>query len=523
MKELEITPGDNLLVELGQNSLTPEENIAEPINNGIQSAANANLEETDVTIEISHSFKNKSLNSLVIEDGSAGMSFEELESGLRPGQTPKIKNGLSEHGMGLNHFIAGVGGADGFDHLITKKIGSEKAIMISDYAISPKKIKVSEIDWNRPHGTYIKLKLNKLNFANDAGNFAKQIKKMKMFFGAKYKYYLTLKEEDSFGVYRPKIVSKTQTKLNLFIKVNNLDTNESTTEIISPIFPEYSHPETKENKPKIELIRFASGLEPGEKNRKDKDGNEIIPKWEVYFCGGPAPRAEDLPKGSIWCHPYGVKPGIDIYINGVLVIPRALKELGIDLQKEGNSWGKLRGELHLSLPGKPCVFKTTSAKNGIIVDDNFIELSNMLQKYLKDQNLYQSPARNNKEYEVCDKIYKFFEDLIGMPGNTIKEIIKGYRPDDPGFPKDLTLVCFTEKPDVYKKHVYEVKLESIGQQEALQPFGYIITDNSYEKKGFIVGKSLAPAGAKTIEGLKESSPGYEIEFIPLSRYGIIDE
>jgi hypothetical protein len=518
-EELEIYAGDNLLVELGQNSLTPEENIAEQINNAIQSAINSNLNETNVTIEISHSFKNKDLNSLTIDDSSAGMTLEQLKNALRPGQTPKDKNGLSEHGMGINHFIAGIGGSNGFEHLITKTKDSKKAIKISDYAISPKKIKVSEIDWDKPHGTSIKLKPNKINFANDPGNFAKQIKKMKMFFGAKYKYYLTLKEEDRITVYRPKIINKTQTKLNLFIKIKNLDTDElPVTEVVEPIFPEYSHPETKENKPKIEIIRLASGLEPGEKNKKDKDGNEIIPKFESYFCGGPAPNADDLSKGSSWCHPYGVKPGIDIYINGVVIIPRALKELGIDLQKEGNSWGKLRGELHLSLPGRPCVFQTTSAKNGIIADDNFIELCSILQKYLKDQNLYQSPPKNNTEYEVCDKIYDYYENLIGSPGCNIKEIIKGYTPDQPGYPVDLTLVCSTSDDSVDEKIPIEVKIESINQEYVLQPFGYMLRDESLKRDGLVVGTNLNPSGADIIAKLK--SLGFKIEFWPLEKYGI---
>ena len=519
---IQITMGKNLLEELGKNKLGLRENIGEGTNNSVDAAINAGMSALDLYLRIEYSFINKDLNTICIDDHSSGMDYETLTNALKPGQAPKKKKGLSEHGMGLNHLIPGIGN---LEHIITKRKDMDHAIKISGYGPDP--IDVQKINWGRENGTSIKIKARHGVLWGDRAYFSKNIRKLLMYFGAKYRYLLKMDEEDIPKNYIPKILGKPQLTLNFFAELINLDDNEkSTIEKIKPIFPSYYHPDTKENRPIIENIRFASGLLPGASNKKDKDDKDIIPVWEVRSCLGHAPTADNLSEGSKWGDPYGVRPGIDIFVNGVMVVHRELADLGIDLQKEGNSWGKLRGEIHLSSIDGNCPFTTTSAKNGIIGDENWSEFLNVFQRYLKDQDLYKAPINSTKEFEICDKIYERLISTIGNPGSTIKKVVKGYTPADPGFPVDLTVVCFTSDPDVDINYVYEVKPNSAGSDEVLQPFGYALVGTKYcskfEKKSILIAKSLNPNGEAAQKRLKEETD-YEVEFHPLSRYGIIDD
>jgi hypothetical protein len=514
---IQITMGKNLLDELGKNKLGLRENIGEGINNSIQAAINSGLSELNLYLDIEYSFINKNLNTICIDDFSSGMDYLTLVNALRPGQAPKNKKGLSEHGMGLNHLIAGIGN---LEYIITKTKDMDHAIKINRYTDEP--IDVEKINWDRDSGTSIKIKTRHGILWGDRANFSKNIRKLFLHFGAKYRYLLNIDEEDIPKNYIPKILGKAKLKFNLYARLTNLDDGKSSIEKIKPIFPSYYHPKTKENKPIIENIRFASGLLPGASNKKDKDDRDIIPVWEARSCLGHAPTADNLLEGSKWGDPYGVRPGIDIFVNGVMVVHRELTDLGIDLQKEGNSWGKLRGEIHLSTIDGDCPFTTTSAKNGIIDNENWSEFLSIFQQYLKDQDLYKAPVDNIKEFDICDKIYDRLVSTIGTPGSTIKEVIKGYISSDKGFPVDLTVVCFSPDPNKDLHYIYEVKINSAGHEEVLQPFGYALKDPKFEKKVVLIAKSLNPSGAETQKRLKEETNGYEVEFHELSKYGITD-
>jgi hypothetical protein len=482
-EQIEIKAGCNILEVLGNTCLSLDENISEFIDNSIQSAKNAKHSHVNIEIEIGVSQLDSSKNYFKIKDDSCGMSQYILEKALAPGETSAQQGGLHEHGIGLNHSISGIGT---LDYIKTKRINDKQAIVCSNYKMGV--VPISRKDWDVLSGTEIVLNKIKKPIKRKE-DYRGIINKLK----SRYRYFLCdAKESIMDDQYRPFSANYNEKFAHISFKVYNIDTNINIiNENLESSFPRYCHPVTKENKPYVEKNFFEG----------DK-GN-----WNAILSIGFAP-SKKIDKKNNSKDLYGVAQGIDIVVSGRIIKSGALKEIGIDLQKEGNSWMRVRGELHLEKG-----FKTTSAKNNILEDENFYELKDKIKSYLQSIGFWKlAPRKAQDEEKICDRLYDLFSELP-----LYKKVEKGYRIGDPVYPKDLVTTC-----DNDKKYVWEVKCETAGQKEVLQPFGYIINDSSLERIGFLVAKTFTKAAYDTQAAILKET-GIKIEFKSRDKFIPVDE
>jgi hypothetical protein len=479
---IEICAGDKLLDELGNTGLSPDENISEFIDNSIQSAKNHKHHSVFIEIEIGFSPLDGNKNYCKIKDDSCGMDKDVLQKALRPGETSQIEGGLHEHGIGLNHAISGIGS---LSYIKTKRKGEDMAIVCENYRTG--RVPISMQKWDEvSSGTEILLKNIKGSFIKyRKEDYRQTINRIK----SRYRYFLCDKDIVFKDDYRPQITQIKDKFANITFKVINLDKNEVVImENLESSFPRYAHPLTKENKPFIEKKVFTG-----------KKGN-----WTATLILGFAPSKKTNKKNQIK-DTYGVSQGVDIIVADRIVknlTSSTIKEIGIDCQKGGNSWMRVRGEVHLHEG-----FKTTSAKNSILHDENMQELKEYIKEYVQEINFYKlAPKKAKDEEKICDRLYSIFSSFPG-----VANVEKGYDISHPGYPVDLTVIY-----EDGKKYVWEVKCEEAGQKEVLQPFGYMINNKSFEKTAYLVAKEFSDAAHKTKAALEEM--GFTINFIPRSVY-----
>lgn len=474
---IRLTAGDNLLHELGNNNLEFDENLNEFIDNTIQTAINAGLNSVKIDIFIGYSGKNPSKNYLKVIDNSCGMDLETLQNALSPGKISENVGGLHEHGMGLNTAISGIGI---LDYITTKTKICDYALKCDAYKVNVE-LPVDRVSWEHDSvsGTEICIKNVKPNMSWSRREDYSLVKKKLAY---KYRYFISNDFETKVDDYRPQILPLDDAYLEIRIIMHDIDKDKTHTEIVEPLWPAYAHPETKENKPWVEKKIF--------------EGKS----WKACLVIGYAPFKTDIDKQGKrleYKHPTGLRAGLDVIIHKKILMSKVTKEIGIDLQKEGNSWMKPIGELHL-LEG----FKTTSVKNCVQKDENFHELVECLGKYLKETEFFKLAPKSRNEEEVCDKLIRVIKQCYD---DSLKNIEKGYKPGDVGFPRDLTL--FYEDG---KKEIWEVKTEEASAIDVLQPFGYMLSNEEYGKSAVLVAKKFQQSAYLIQEKLKNL--GYYIKF-----------
>ena len=546
---ISIKVDNRILEEQGKNSATFKARIKEAINNSIDSALRFGLSSLTVIIRIGYSFSSQENNYIEIEDNAAGMDMDSCARSLCPGARPPVEgltNGLSEHGLGVNNFIAGVGKLK----FVVSKLKDEKAILVEDYRLGDD-IPVYYTEWDADHGTLWRienlkeesLKFDKKLEASRSGP-SQVINKLCMELGADYRYYLANNKKLGLEIYRPSLIDNTNLDLTIKIEQIDIDKGETQEKVVESIWPLYCLSDTRENKPHVEKIRFAQGLQPNEQNHIDKDGNQIIPKWEVWASIGFGPFMEDVEseKKFTWHHPFNNKAGFDVFINGVSILntynSAAASEnkrvLNIDFHGMGNSFTKIRGELHISLPSKELKFETTATKDGVLPMSNWLEFTAMFSKWLVDSKMIEeAPKKSNKEFDACDKIYDFFRRMIGDAGSPlglpVVDVVKGYTSNLPGYPIDITVVCKDDKNNsaepILKNFIFEGKAPGVaaGGADVIQPVAYYLSNpRKFEKTCFLVAENLTPQGQDVLDGIEKelSISGIKVIWHTLEKYGI---
>jgi hypothetical protein len=461
---------------------TFEELLAEGIDNPIAARVDNFVE---MYVEIKYSHKSPKSGYVLIRDTASGMTKEGLQKALCVGIEPKIK-GLNEHGVGLQTMLFGLGKPA---YIKTKVAEDSKAILVDNYNMEnggETKIGIKYVDWDVSHGTEIlinNLKMNKLPKKKDVQGWISIINRLQ----AKYRYYLcgkcTVKAENVWAISHMK---DDQPRLKLHISIVDLDAkNNAKSKFngeLEALFPAFIHPETKENKPYI--------------NYKELKGPNL--NWSAAIAAGWAPTKKEAVKQGLsldHTNPYGLKAGFDIIKDGRIILSKAIKEIGINLQSDAkNSWMGVRGEIHLDEHFSTCPYTKTLKLN----DEYMDELKQVLGDYFREIDFYQKgPSKEATEYEMVDRWVKL---LIASP--QVKKVEKGCNASEPAWPVDAAVTMTDEK-----MYAYEFKPDKGDKDAVFQAYSRFIMRKSlnrpYEPETTLIAPYFTPDAIEAAKAIEE--------------------
>lgn len=352
MKKITVNPSDNIFFQLGQNTYDFKDLLSELIDNAL--AARLDGELLRVRIELTTDENGAPLRFTIWDDAS-GIPFDRLSSAITPAGL-QTQDSLNEHGLGMKQAVAALGQ---LESLTTKVLGEAKAYRIPEFRFG--EIEVSEVDFDRPHGTSLSVgKLNSIVSTNSTS----YTRTIVPYLGARYRRFL-----------RPD-----NPQMNLSIEIHTVDKKPNYRQVVQEVKPVYFHPGKRENRPVISKYPLrGSG-------------------WEAELTFGYAPKDDSeyeelglAPPNKF--HPYRVAlatQGLDLILHDRVILFHQLSEVGIVNQKHPN-FNSVRGELVL-LRG----FSTAITKNSMIQDSAFAECITQAREILTGER--DGPTGNKKDY-----------------------------------------------------------------------------------------------------------------------------
>ncbi|MGE7928218.1 ATP-binding protein [Lysinibacillus xylanilyticus] len=442
-----VEPSDNLFNELGNNNYDFVELLSELIDNSI--AARLENQLLKVEIEIGHSSNNYD-SYVLIKDNATGIPEKNLGNAVSPAAFSG-GGGINEHGLGMKQAIASLGK---LDYLITKNLIEDNTYLIKEFKYGDIDGKIIENIFS--HGTIIKV-----NNVKPIVQFAQQAYTMGIVpkLGAKYRRFL--KEDNQL--------------MELEIRLVNLDEYEDGNPTVIyenkvyPVKPIYFHPNKRTNKPVIENKIF-KGM-----------------GWEAKFTFGYAPtdfEYEELgiekPKNY---HPYYVslnKQGFDLIEFDRVINFAQLSSIGI-VKNPHNDFNYIRGEIEL-IKG----FNTSTTKNFFIRNENFTQLVNEIQEFLKDKGLLE---RKNDPDEI--------------PEALLRGRLKSYLENNPIVQKkkvveEVSVGNLNGYIDILADdEVWELKKGQCAGLDVYQLFAYL--DMGGYNKGYLLAKTFTSGAREAAE------------------------
>jgi|GEM_PF-1339212 len=365
-KKIKVEPSNNIFKELGNNNYNFVELLSELIDNSLA----ARLEEKllNVQISIGYSESNPTDSYLIIKDNAKGINYEALGSAISPA-AQSGGGGINEHGLGMKQAVASLGT---LKYLATKYHESLDTMYVYKFAYGEIDVEIEENSKDE-HGTTIYVENIKPIVPIPQQKYTMSILP---YLGAKYRRYL---KEDN-----------TKMKISIaLLDIDNIDENGNPStifnKVVEPIKPVYFHPNERKNKPYRKRTFKGVG-------------------WEALFTFGYAPTDEEydelgMEKPENYM-PYYVsinKQGFDLIEFERVVNFAQLASIGI-VNNVHNDYNYIRGEIEL-IRG----FETSTTKNYFIRNEHFMQLTNSIRDFLKEERLLE---RKNDPSEIPESLLR---------------------------------------------------------------------------------------------------------------------
>lgn len=477
-----VVASNNIYFELGNNRYTLGELFSEFIDNSIAGRLDDTVIDIDILIYyINDANGNRVLTKIIFRDNSGGIEQNILGKALSPA-SKTTKGSLNEHGMGMKQATYALGE---FSYLATKRKGEEKARIIFEMRYGDIDTYYTD-DFEYTQGTEICVKNIKSSISNNPTYYAQNIVP---YLGARYRYFLQPKNK----------------KINLSIKMINEDSDKVTNDwSVRRISPIYFNNYYRNDTPLIDKFPIKGKGWSAELTFGHAPAN----KYEYGELGVKEPKAFE---------PYYVsikKQGIDVIMNGRVIMFHQLEELGI-VGSEHPSLNTIRGELVLKKG-----FKTAITKNQIMYDKNFLQCIFKVKQILNGE----APGPSNQKIDymknnnyVKKLPHKLLVDRLGKL--MINSPVLNENRD-----KDIHYEFTIEGIDGHIDFLlgdtaWELKTEQASAQDVYQLFMYMDIGNI--TKGCLVAKSISP-GAKYCADFINKNHGKHIILDVLNNYAIND-
>ncbi|MCD6236374.1 MAG: ATP-binding protein [Thermoplasmata archaeon] len=469
-----VSPSNNIFVELGKNTYDYKDLISELIDNSI--AARRNDRRLIVTIELYVDSNNNPIE-FIIKDNASGITPDKLGATITPAGIQSL-NSLNEHGLGMKQAVAALGK---LKYLATKTESEEKARVILEFKFGEIPTYYAQT-FDYDSGTEIAVtNLKSIVISNPTVITRSLIP----YLGARYRRFL-----------RPdnKIMD-----LHMNIRrQNNGDVLYSWE--IEEVKPIYFHPSTRTNKPVIIKYPLSGsgwkaeltfGYAPQEKEEYEELGIEPPNKFHPYYVSLS-------------------KQGLDIIRHNRVVLFHQLSEIGI-ISARHPDFNNIRGEIDL-LEG----FSTAITKNSIIMDEHFRECIDEVRKILRGEKA----TRGGKKKDYL-KGKKYPEQI---PERLLRDRLATWLSSNPLHKRsDVQTEYVVQGIEGYVDiladgEAWEIKPEQASARDVYQLFMYM--DVGGFDKGFLVAKDFT-TGANVAASHISKKHKKEIVLTTLDKFPII--
>lgn len=471
--KINVKPNDKIFKELGNNTYTFIESLAELIDNSL--SAKYETKAVNITIEIGYFKSDKRVDYISIEDDAKGIDKDILPNAISPAALSGGKS-LNEHGLGMKQAIAALGD---LEYLKTKTEDIDYEMQVDEFKFGEVIVKTNK-NVNYKSGTKIKIKNVSSLVPYTPQKYTQNIV---VNLGAMYKRFLKPGNKQANITIILKNIDRDQ-------KGNFFPDNEHRWEV-KEVKPIYFHPNKRINEPVVINKRFSGR------------------GWEARLTFGYAPtdyQYEEMgiepPKNY---DPYKVsinKQGLDIIRYDRVIKMHQLSEIGL-IETKHNSYNAIRGEIDL-IHG----FTTAITKNNIIHDQNFSELITQIKEYLTKENLLRKKTYPDAipEKLLKDRLFNHFTTSTLMR----KSKVQTEFPIE-GFGGFIDILADDE--------VWELKSDTASGQEVYQLFSYL--DITGLEIGYLVAKDFLNSAKYAQEHINKTH-NKNIYLITLDEFPILD-
>jgi hypothetical protein len=455
-KKTQVTPSDNIFLELWNNTYDYLDLLSELIDNSL---AQKKAGTVSVTVDLLAN-NSDAVKELIITDNAKWISRNDLWICISPAWK-QSHNWLHEHGLWMKQAIAAMWK---LKYLATKTDSEKNGSLIKKFGFW--EIETYDINLPFDSGTIIAVEEIKSIISGNPTLITRWLVPQ---LWARYRKYL--KQNNKI--------------LNLVIRIKDIETDEIrnswTVEEVKPI---YFHPSTRRNEPIIHKFEVSEG------------------EWhaELTFWYAPSSKEEyeelDMEPVSKF-HPYNVslsKQWLDIILHDRVILFSQLSEIGIISWKH-NDYNTIRWEIVLKN-----WFKTAITKNSIIRDANFIQCIEKISKILHWELSW--PWGKTKNY-INTKTYP---DEI--PEKLLRDRLSSWLKSNPVHPKKTVNMEYVVEGvewfiDIYADwEAWELKTHPANALDVYQLFMYL--DIAGLEKWFLLAKDFTPGAQVAVQKIKEN-------------------